>query len=112
MTKEYIKLQNAHVTQLSEVLIKSEWIVRENITGDSLQVFPNTIDESTMFSIMDFAKKYELVAFNEGIKFGKQKTLDVYDPRISALETQVKEIKSENERLALALENEMLRGTE
>lgn len=112
MTKDYIKLQNSHVTQLSEGHIKSEWTVKENITGDSLQIFPNTIDENTMFSIMDFAKKYELIAFNEGIKFDKQKTLDVYSPKLEQLEERIILMKKENERLATALEEEMLRGSE
>jgi hypothetical protein len=112
MTKEYIKLQNSHVTQQTNGHIKSEWTVKENITGDSLQVFPNTIDENTMFSIMDFAKKYELVAFNEGIKFGKNKVLEVYLPKIKQMEERIESMKAENERLSSVLEQEMLGGAE
>ena len=62
MTKELIKLQNAHVTQHTNGHIKSEWSVEENESNDVLGLFPANINEETMFKILDFSKKFELEA--------------------------------------------------
>jgi len=111
MTKEYIKLQNSNVTQTSTGHIKSEWTVVANGTSAMLGTFPSSVSEDLMFHIMDFSKEYELTAFNEGIKLGKSKTVDMYNPRILVLENKLKLMSEENERLSEVLRKEMLRDT-
>jgi len=112
MTKELIKLQNAHVTQHTNGHIKSEWSVEENESNDVLGLFPSNINEETMFKILDFSKKFELEAFNVGISHGKKITVKVYDEKIKQFNSVVEELRNENERLASALDNEQNRGEE
>lgn len=112
MSKDYIQLQNSHVTQHTNGHIKSDWEVQENISNDILCLFPNTVNEELMFKITDFAKEFELKAFNSGIKLGKEKTVAVYEPKIKQMEEAIKQMKSENVRLSEALEEEMLKGME
>ena len=103
--KEFIKLENAHVTQHINGAIKSEWSLEANSSDEKLWGFPSTFTEKQMFGVLDFARKYELEAWNAGIKFGKQKTLEVYNPKIKFIEEQIEYMKKENEKLANALEN-------
>ena len=105
MSKEFIKLQNSHVTQHTNGHIKSDWSLEANQTDEKLALFDKTFSEKQMFDILDFARKYELIAFNEGIKFGKSKSHEVFIPKIKILEDRIEFMKAENERLALALEN-------
>lgn len=98
-----LTLAAAYVTQQSQGHIKTDWSVR-NKDNKTLIEFPKTYTEAEMFKIMDFVKEYELEAFNTGIKLGKEKTVVVYDKRIAELMDIIKEMKSENERLASILD--------
>lgn len=104
MTEEYIDLQSAHVTQLTENSVKGEWFVKKNKTGDLLWTFPATIGDPEMFSIMDFVRKYELIAFNAGINFQKGKQNEVLKSTIDKLKSVNKELGEENQRLANVVE--------
>jgi len=106
---DIIQLQNANVTQGTNGHIKTPWTVKENITGTDLFTLPKDIIDKDMFKVMDFAREYELIAFNKGIAFGKEKTVKVYDEKLKHLQFAVNEMRAENERLAEALEREMFK---
>jgi len=80
MAKDLIKLQNANMFQETKEGTKSDWRIRENVTGDTLVTLPANISDQAMFQIMHFARKYELEAFNAGINFAKAQNLKGFDP--------------------------------
>ena len=96
---EYIKLQSAHATQISsEKNGKGAWKIRENITSKDLFELPGHISEKDIFTILDFAKKFELEAFNAGIQFGK-----------NINKTNLQIARNENNRLSSILEKQTRR---
>lgn len=104
VNKDLIHLQNAHVTQLTDGNERTDWMVRKNITNEDLATLPKHFTEKEVFEVLDFARKYELIAWNEGIRFGKQKTKAVYDPLLEQMEKNLAIAREENERLATILE--------
>ncbi len=101
---EFIHLQNSHVNQQTQGHVKSPWSVQKNITNEELAEFPPHIQDNDMFLIMNFAKKFELIAFNEGINFGKKRQNDILNPFIEELKHNLKLAREENERLAETLD--------
>ncbi len=112
MTKQedLIPLQASHVTQGTSGHIKTAWSVQLNGTEDKILELPSTYSEDEIFHIMDFAKKYELEAFNIGINFAKRQgnayMKDITDKQLNI----IKALKSDNDRLASALEKEMFKN--
>ena len=104
MTTELICLQSANATQLSDNGVKSEWKINKNVTGEILQAFPATVTDELMFMFLDFARKYELIAFNKGISFQKGKENEVLAAAITELQQANTFLMAENTRLADALE--------
>jgi len=101
---DHIDLQHSHVTQHTNDNVKTPWRVCQNETNLRLGELPKQLTEAEVFSIMAFAKKYELLAFNEGISFGKRKTVKVYDEQIKILKDRLNAAIDENERLATVLD--------
>jgi len=101
---QLIDLQAAHVTQLTNKGKKSDWRVRKNITGEDLGKFPPSIDDPLMFKILDFARKFELIAFNAGITFQKNKQNVYLLNKIKELELLTEQLTTHNDYLAGALE--------
>lgn len=110
MTTELIQLQSCNAFQKIGQDLNADWAIRENITGDVLQTLPGYIKDQDIFLILDFAKKYELIAFNEGIKFQKDKQNLVLSDKILHQDNTIKEILAENERLAGILEQHIKRN--
>ena len=104
MTTELIDLQSANATQLTDNGVKGEWRINKNVTGETLEILPATVSDELIFLIMDFARKYELIAFNEGIKFQKGKENEVLAEKITQLSLINVDLFEENSRLADALE--------
>lgn len=104
MTTELIDLQSANATQLSANGVKSDWKINKNVSGAILQTFPSTVSDELLFSILDFARKYELIAFNEGINFQKGKENEVLAATVAELQQANAFLIAENSRLADALE--------
>ena len=102
---ELIDLQSAHVTQTTEQGVRSDWNVKKNITGEVLHVFPPSISDTLMFEVLNFAKKYELLAFNEGINFQKGKQNEFLSAQITELVGVNRELGAENVRVTTILEN-------
>ena len=103
--EDIIHLQNAHVTQYNnEGSNKTEWKVRKNITSEDLFELPGDLTEAEVFKVLEFARKYELIAFNEGIRFGKNELKRSYDSTIKQLQNNIMLAREENIRLATTLE--------
>jgi hypothetical protein len=73
MTTDLIPLANANAFQLTEKGMKSDWMIRENITERELGIFAGRISDQDMFDVLRFARKYELEAFNAGVAFQRAK---------------------------------------
>ena len=101
---ELIKLQHAHVNQQTTGTEKTPWFVQANITNEALATLPGHLSEAHVFVIIGFAKKYEMIAWNMGIAFGKEKQQEVYAPVIEELKSRLQHAIEENERLAEALD--------
>ena len=106
MEKEYIDLQACNAGQLSTSGVKGDWSINKNITGEVLHMFPASIADKVMFSILDFAKKYELIAFNAGINFQKGKQNEVLASSIVQLKRSIIDLTEENSRLATILDHQ------
>jgi len=78
--KDLIKLQNANMFQETTRGVKSDWLIRENITGDTLATLSASVSDQDMFKILKFARQFELEAFNAGIQFAKDQKLKGFDP--------------------------------
>jgi len=108
--EDLIPLQASHVAQHTNGHIKSDWSVELNKTDEKILEFPSTYTDAEVFKIMDFAKKYELEALNIGINFAKKQG-NVYLKSIIDEQLKIIELlKSDNERLAKALETEMFKN--
>lgn len=110
--KDLVDLAHAHVTQHTNNGVKGEWKLRKNITSENLERFPSTVTDEFMFVILDFARKYELIALNAGIKHGKEITVKVYDELIKKYDHKLTLATKENERLATALDEHITRDTD
>lgn len=105
VNKDLIHLQHAHVSQFTaNGTEKTDWLIRKNITSEDLATLPGYLSESDVFTILDFARKFELIAFNTGIALGKEKTVKVYKVLMDRLEEKLEMARAENERLAEILE--------
>jgi REP element-mobilizing transposase RayT len=107
---ELIDLQSAHVTQHTNEGIRGDWKICKNITSDHIYTLPKFLNDEQVFSIMNFARKYELIAFNEGIKFQKNKQNLALKEIIKNQEKQLEEFAQENIRLATILEQTLEGG--
>ena len=103
--EEFIKLENAHVTQHTNGHEKSEWSLEANTTNEKLWSFPKTYTENQIFDILAFGREFESKAWNAGIKFGRDKAREIWEPKLKMAEARIEYMKTENERLAQALGN-------
>lgn len=101
---EYIQLANAHVNQTTVKGNKTDWSIEENKTNKQLGSLPKNLTDAQVFTILNFARKYELKAFNSGIEFGKRKQNAINKEITDNLKSQLTLAGEENERLANALE--------
>lgn len=104
--KDLVDLANAHVTQLTgSDQKKTPWSVEANITNDVLAKLDASFTEKQVFEILDFARKYELVALNAGIQFQKGISDTYWKDIESKLKRVIEELTAENDRLAGLLED-------
>ena len=107
---DLIDLQSAHVTQVSNKGVKGDWKVRKNITSEDIHTLPAHLSDHQVFGILNFARKYELIAFNEGIKLQKSRQNEYYVDKINELTKLTNEFAAENERLSTILETVLEQG--
>jgi len=103
-TKSLLALATTHVNQYSKGSEKTDYQLQLNETGEVIYEFPKALTDAQMFGIMDFMKKYELEAFNTGIKFQKTKDNKVLKETIDILKGTIDVLEAENDRLANALD--------
>jgi hypothetical protein len=108
INEDIVHLQHAHVTQYSGQNGCTNWKVRKNITSEDLAELPGDLTEDEVFKVLEFARNFELIAFNEGIKFGKKQAWSLYDPLVNRLKDDLKLALEANERLATKLEKFIL----
>jgi len=108
---QLIKLQSSHITQFSNNGIKTDWMIRENISSKEMYKLPKILNEQEVFGIIDFARKYELCAFNKGIAFQKTKQNLLFLAQIKDLEKLIIGLKEHNHYLADALDKATKRGS-
>lgn len=83
---------------------KSDWLVRKNISGETLCSLPSSVSDKAMFALIDFTKKYELIAFNKGIEFQKGKQNTLLNREITDLKSAYLSLQAHNDYLADSLE--------
>lgn len=101
---EYIKLSAAHITQHTVDGQKTDWSVEENITNEKLFSLPRNVSDVNAYAILESARKYELIAWNEGIKFQKSKQNEYLTAQINELKIIQKALIKENTKLADVLD--------
>ncbi len=98
--KDLINLQNAHVTQHSGEKGKGSWRVQANITNELLHELPGNLLESDVFSVMAFARMYELMALNSGMQFQKKHSDFKHKEEKQNLLKVIEELQVANNKLA------------
>jgi len=101
---DLIDLQTAHVNQGTTNNVKTEWSVRKNITSEQLGTLPKRFTEAEVFHVLDFARKYELIAFNAGIQHAKSLANGILKQEITTLRAEITDLSENNEYLANVLE--------
>lgn len=107
MSKDLLTLSSANAFQLNASGKKSDWDIRRNITNESLIKLSSSISDNEIFKILNFARKFELEAFNIGIKFQKDKQNVYLMAQIADKDSLIADLLAENERLATILENHL-----
>lgn len=101
---DLIDLQAANITQVSKDGVKGDWKVKKNITGELLGTFSSNISDVGIRQVLNFAKKFEIIAFNEGVKLQKTRQNELLRANITELEAVNTALGAENIRLAGILE--------
>lgn len=104
------KIQLATANAFSRGGIR-DWKIRENITNKELWDFSSGtleyVSDKGIMDILHFARKYELIAFNTGIQFGKEEQRKVSKTIIDNLNENIEELLFRNNELATALDKEL-----
>jgi len=99
--KDLIDLAHAHVTQLTADKVgKGPWRVQKNKTNETLFTLDKAYNEKQVFEILDFARKYELIAFNAGIQYQKELSDTYWKSIESGLKRVITELTAANDKLA------------
>ncbi len=98
--EDLIKLQNAHVTQHTDETGRSDWRVEANVTDELLHELPAHIKDADMFTILEFARKFELEALQAGIEFQKKHALFTHNQERDKLHEVIKGLEVANGKLA------------
>ena len=95
-----IPLAAAHVNQYTTPKGKSPWEVQENETNGLLATLPRNFTEAEVFRVLHFARKFELLAFNIGMKRMQKQLSAHYDEQAKKLLRVIEELTQANERLS------------
>jgi len=104
-SQSLLPLATCHATQQSANGTKGNWHLQLNETNEELIEISKLLNETEIFSLLDFMKKYELEAFNTGINFQKGKQNEVLANTITEQKALIDGLAEENERIATILEN-------
>jgi len=96
-----IDLQNAHATQFTDPEgAKSLWFVRQNETNNDLYKLPGHWKEEDVFTTLDFAREFELIALNAGIRYGNRMSVDAFTIEKNNLLKVIEGLTKSNNMLA------------
>ena len=82
------------------------WVVQDE-SGNVLCELPPGFDEIKVMAAIRMGRRYELEAFNTGIKFGKQKAAEVSRVLLLAKDNQIRSLAAMNEQLSEQLEKQI-----
>lgn len=98
-------LATANANQITKGGVKGDWVIRANgEDGEELGRFPGNLTDAVVWDIIHFSRKYELLAFNAGINFQKDKDNAYLRSKIAALEMERDAILAHNATLAYTVE--------
>lgn len=101
-----VDLQTAYVTQHTTENGKQDWIVY-NEDKEQIAILPKELDERQAISYLHFARRFELVAFNKGVQFQKDKVpsdMKELQKLVKQLTLEKEEMKNYNIKLANELD--------
>ncbi len=81
----------------------NNWIVRDQ-SGEQIGEFPRHWKEKDCMTAIRLGRKFELIAFNLGIAFGKQKREESLLPAMGKMREQIAVLEQMNVRLSEKLE--------
>ena len=108
--KDLIDLAHCNAYQTTNDGVKSDWLIRKNITGEELGQLPSHLSEEVIFQILHFARKYELIALNAGIQFQKQHQNAILREENRILKANLQGAIKRTEQLSELLEKYQLNG--
>jgi hypothetical protein len=101
---DLIQLQHCNVFQEKSKGVKSEWQVRENISGDVLFTLPPDMTDGEVFDLLREVRFYELKAFNAGIQFQKTQQQGSLTAQNEYLKNQLAAMHAHTDQLAERVE--------
>lgn len=102
MSDNLIPLQSAYITQALDVE-NNTWFVYDT-EGNRLGKLSNKLDEREAMSLIHFARRAELAAFNIGIEFGINKEHDKAEKVFQQMREKIQELENQNIGLSTHLE--------
>lgn len=101
---DFIQLQHCNIYQETTDGAKTDWEVRENITGDVLFTLPRNLTDAMVWDLIHNIREYELKAFNAGIGFQKNKQNSLLTQENDILRAQLAESIEHSNLLAQRVE--------
>lgn len=98
-----IPLAAAHVNQYKTSKGKSPWEVQENETNNLLATLPRNFTDAEVFRVLHFARKFELLAFNIGMKRMQNMLSEHFKIEKEKLLKVIEELTTANEKLSTKL---------
>lgn len=88
------------------------WVMAENDNNwavmdqdnEKIGDFPSHWDAKDCMIAIRFGRKFELIAFNTGIDFGKTAIKNTHEPEIAKMAEHINVLEQMNERLSVSLE--------
>lgn len=77
----------------------NQWIIRDS-DGNELGKFPAHLKDKEVMDIVHFARKYELLAFKDGLETGQESMKTVMKNKIIEMDMQLMVLRRQNEELA------------
>ena len=106
--KENLTLANA---TLNQVQGDPNWKCMDPVDDQVIFELPlRAFDAHQAMRLLRSVRKYELDAFNIGIRFGKKQYKNVFDQQLNELQEQNNALKVMNERLSTQLERHIVKG--
>ena len=97
-----LALRTAHVTWVMAEH-GDKWIIR-NQEAEEIGSFPSKWSTKDCIAALDVGRKYEIVAYQQGLAEGKEINKNIFEPLLLDYYAQVQALKEMNEKLSTKLE--------